>query len=133
MLIYGTILTAVTVALITSLAVRTPFKVDVIRDRATLARVVADGRIENIYRLQVMNATEREQHFRIRADGLPGLSLRGQDHVDIPPEQMASVPVQLQLAPDATDPGSHAIRFHIRSEDLGEVAEKSVFIVPHRP
>mgnify|MGYP002737988462 CR=1 FL=1 len=129
-LIYGTVLTAVAAALATSLVVRTPFKVDVIRDRATLARIVTDGRIENVYRLQVMNATERRQRFRIRADGLPGLSLRGQDRVDIAPEQMASVPVQLRLPPDAASAGSHPVRFHVASDALGEVSEKSVFIVP---
>jgi polyferredoxin len=31
----------------------------VVRDRASLARIVDDGEIENVYRLQIMNATER--------------------------------------------------------------------------
>lgn len=129
--IYGTILVAITAALVTSLVVRTPFKVDIIRDRATLARIVPDGRVENVYRLQVMNATERAQQFRISADGLPGLLLSGPDPiVDIAAEQIASVPVQLRVPPGAAPPGSHPIRFYVTSDALGEVAEKSVFIIP---
>jgi peptide/nickel transport system substrate-binding protein len=39
------------------MAMRTPFKADVVRDRGTLARQVDDGWVENVYRLQIMNAT----------------------------------------------------------------------------
>ena len=39
-----------------SLWLRTPLHVDVERDRSSLARIVEGGRIENVYRLQVMNA-----------------------------------------------------------------------------
>ena len=74
-LVYSAILLGVTVALFTSLVLRSPFKVDVDRDRASLARIVSGGKIENVYRLQVMNATENMQNYRITATGLPGLIL----------------------------------------------------------
>ena len=61
---------AIAAAFVASLALRAPFKVDVVRDRGALARMVDDGRIENVYRLQLMNATERPQRFRIDVDGL---------------------------------------------------------------
>ena len=48
-------------ALLTSLFMRAPFKVDVVRDRGALARLVEDGWVENVYRLQIMNATEQSQ------------------------------------------------------------------------
>ena len=70
-LVYTGVLVLICAALATSLWLRTPFKVDVVRDRGTLARLVDDGRIENVYRLQMMNATERVQHYRIRSSGLP--------------------------------------------------------------
>ncbi len=57
-----------------SLAMRTPLKVDVVRDRGALARIVEGGRLENVYRLQIMNATEQPQRYRIEARGLEGLS-----------------------------------------------------------
>ena len=70
-LVYMAILTAIVIAMFVSLALRTPFKVDVIRDRGVMARTVAGGKIENVYRLQVMNATEMTQRYKISASGLP--------------------------------------------------------------
>jgi polyferredoxin len=46
-----------------SLALRSPFRVDVVRDRGVMARIVAGGAIENVYRLQIMNVTESEQRY----------------------------------------------------------------------
>jgi polyferredoxin len=39
----------------------------VIRDRGSMGREVEDGMIENVYRLQIMNTSERGQHFKISA------------------------------------------------------------------
>ena len=44
-LIYTGILWTIVIAVGVSLALRTPFKVDVVRDRASLARIVAGGKI----------------------------------------------------------------------------------------
>jgi polyferredoxin len=60
-LIYSAVLVALSAAMIASLVLREPLKVDVIRDRAALSRIVAGGKLENVYRLQIMNATESEQ------------------------------------------------------------------------
>ena len=70
-LVYTGILLLITVAVMVSLYLRTPLKVDVIRDRGALARMVEKGRIENVFRLQVMNATEHTQRYRISVSGLP--------------------------------------------------------------
>ena len=74
-LIYSAVLVALCVAMLASLVVRTPLKVDVVRDRAALSRIVAGGKLENIYRLQIMNATEGERRYRISARGLEGLEV----------------------------------------------------------
>ena len=135
-LVYTAILALVVVALLTSLALRKPFKVDVVRDRAALARIVSGGQIENVYRLQVMNAAEKRLYFKIEAEGLQGLSLATENIVAVPATESLWVPVRLHLPYDATAPGSHTIHFRITSfvdndnEVLGEVVEKSAFLVP---
>jgi polyferredoxin len=58
-----------------SIAMRSPFRADVVRDRGVLARQVDDGYLENVYRVQIMNATERPQTYTVKVDGLPGLAL----------------------------------------------------------
>ncbi len=135
-LLYTGILLAVTVALLTSLALRKPFKVDVVRDRAALARIVEGGQIENVYRLQLMNAAEKTLQFKIEAQGLDGLSLATEALVSVPATESRWVPVRLHLPYDAATAGSHTIHFRIASfvdnggEALGEVVEKSAFLVP---
>jgi cytochrome c oxidase accessory protein FixG len=134
-LIYVGVLLAVVVALLTSLALRKPFKVDVVRDRAALARIVSHGQIENVYRLQLMNAAEKPLHFKIEAEGLSGLTLATESQVEVQPTESRWISVRLQLPYDAATPGSHPIQFHITSyEDgvklMGELREKSVFLVP---
>jgi cytochrome c oxidase accessory protein FixG len=130
-LVYGAVLLALTAAMMFSLALRMPLKVDVVRDRAALSRIVAGGRLENVYRLQVMNATEQPQRYRIAADGLEGLLLASEEIVEVGPAESRWVPVRLQIPYGSAPPGSHAIHFDIRSV-VGEarVREKSVFLVP---
>lgn len=130
-LVYTAILSAVTIAMFVNLALRTPFKVDVVRDRASLARIVSGGKIENVYRLQVMNATERPQDYRITVQGLPGLVIASEPMVSVDPAQSRWVPVTLQLPPDGASAGSHPINFEIEAIDAsGKLSEKSVFLVP---
>jgi cytochrome c oxidase accessory protein FixG len=130
-LIYGTILAALTMGLAISLALRTPLKVDIVRDRATLARIVAGGKLENVYRLQIMNATERSQRYVIGAEGLPGLAVASDNEVEVGPAESRWVAVRLQMPYTSAAPGSHPIHFTIAT--LGgdaHVSEKSVFLVP---
>ena len=131
-LLYGTVLAALCLGLLWSLAARVPLKVDVVRDRAAMSRSVAGGRLENIYRLQVMNATEQAQRYRISANGLDGMTLASDSQIDVGPAQSRWVPVRLQIVEGSATPGSHAIAFTI-SDASGQsvVSEKSVFLVPH--
>ena len=74
-LVYSTVLLLICSAVLYSLLSRHSFRVDVVRDRAALARLVEDGWIENVYRLQIMNSAESPQRYRVEADGLPSLKL----------------------------------------------------------
>ncbi|MBX9958950.1 MAG: cytochrome c oxidase accessory protein CcoG [Burkholderiaceae bacterium] len=130
-LIYSAILGTVCVAMLASLVLRTPFKVDVVRDRGVLARIVAGGMIENVYRLQIMNATESEQSYRITVTGLPGLTVASEDLATVGPTESRWVAVRLQLPYEAAGPGTHPIHFEITAQEgAASVHEKSVFLVP---
>ncbi|MCW5663945.1 MAG: cytochrome c oxidase accessory protein CcoG [Piscinibacter sp.] len=137
-LIYTGILVAIVAAFGASLALRSPFRVDVVRDRGALARLVEDGRIENVYRLQLMNATESPQQYRIEVEGIPGIRLASPAEVQVGATEARWVPVAVQIPPEAAaslGAGAHAIRFEIKRQaghDAGqaEVHEKSTFVVP---
>ena len=131
-LVYFGILLAICVALGVSLFLRTPLKVDVIRDRGALARMVEQGRIENVYRLQVMNATEAAQTYQLSVSGLPGIVIASEPSVEVRPTEVRSVAVRVQVPPGTADSGSHPIHFEVQStSDKGiRVDEKSVFLIP---
>ena len=130
-LIYSAALVALCVAMLASLSMRTPLKVDVVRDRAALSRIVAGGKLENIYRLQIMNATEAEQLYRISAGGLDALELASDPEVTISAADSRWVAVRLQIPYGSAASGSHPVFFEVQAVGTGaHVTEKSVFLVP---
>ena len=130
-LIYTAILGSIVLAMLVSLTLRTPFKVDVVRDSGVTARIVGAGRIENVYRLQLMNATESAQRYPLAVGGLPGLVISSEPMVAVEATQSRWVAVRVQLPPEAAVPGSHPIHFDVESLDAGgHLSERSVFLVP---
>ncbi len=130
-LIYTAVLVALCVGMLVSLATRTPLKVDIVRDRAALSRIVAGGKLENVYRLQIMNATEAAQRYRIAASGLDGLEVASEQEIEIGAAESRWVAVRLQIPYGSAAPGSHTIHFDISApESGGKVTEKSIFLVP---
>ena len=129
--LYAGILLAVVLAMVVSLVLRSPFKVDVVRDRGTLARIVPGGKIENVFRLQVMNATESEQNYRLAVSGLDGIAIASETEFAVESTASRWVAVRVQLPYEGAKPGSHPIRFDITEQGSNKhVGEKSVFLVP---
>jgi cytochrome c oxidase accessory protein FixG len=130
-LVYGAVLATLSLVLVASLVARTPLKVDVVRDRAALSRIVAGGKLENVYRLQIMNATEEPQRYRIAAEGLAGLAVASEAEVRVGPAEARWVAVRLQIPYGSAPSGSHPIHFDIgTAAGDAHVSEKSVFLVP---
>ncbi|HJV67656.1 cytochrome c oxidase accessory protein CcoG [Ideonella sp.] len=137
-LVYTTVLVLICAGVATSIALRTPFRVDIVRDRASLARVVDDGFVENVYRLQVMNATEAAQSYTVAADGLPGLALPAPVLFTLGPAEARWVTLSLRVPPEtaaSAQPGAHEIHFTVeRQAAPGDgpraVREKSTFVLP---
>ncbi|HEX7641577.1 MAG TPA: cytochrome c oxidase accessory protein CcoG [Burkholderiaceae bacterium] len=131
-LIYTGLLLLIVTAFFTSLALRTPLKLDVIRDRGSMGREVEDGMIENVYRLQVMNTAEKRRRLHIVVHGIDGIRLATPDTIDIDGTTSQAVPVRVRVAGGSALPGSNRITFELQSEDGDrlDVREKAVFIVP---
>ena len=137
-LIYGAVLTAASVAFAASVALRSPFKFDVIKDRGTLARVVDDGTVENVYRIQVMNRTEQAQTYRVDASGPAGLKATATE-LSLPPAAIRSLVFSLRLDAGAALPvqgRSVPVLFEVQQLETATRApqavqrEKSTFFVP---
>ena len=144
-LIYTAILGLIIIGLITSLWLRTHFRVDVIRDRGVMERLSDDGKLENVYRLQIMNGTESVQHYRLSATGIKDLEIESEavtegDESDykknnntimVNPTESRWLIVDLKIPDGSLESGSHKIEFQIEAVESKEmVTEKSVFLVP---
>ncbi|MFN9728157.1 cytochrome c oxidase accessory protein CcoG [Acidovorax sp.] len=130
-LVYGAVLLTLCSVMLASLVMRIPLKVDVVRDRAALSRIVAGGKIENIYRLQLMNATEVMQRYQITARGLDGLEVLVDADAEVGPAEARWVVVRLRIPYGSVAPGSHAVLFDVQAAGaVAHVTEKSVFLVP---
>jgi cytochrome c oxidase accessory protein FixG len=130
-LIYSGLLGLITLGLLLSLTLRTPLKVDVVRDRASLARITEVGTLENVYRLQIMNATELPQHYHVQVQGLDSIQIKTDTTVQVGPAQSRWVVVRVDIPYGSATAGSHPIWFEISAEtEHIRVTEKSVFLVP---
>jgi cytochrome c oxidase accessory protein FixG len=130
-LIYASILLALVVAMLVSLSMRTSFRVDVVKDRMSLSRITEDGQIENIYRLQIMNAAERDQNYHISARGLPDLHVVTESDIEVDSAGAKWFVARLDIPYGSSAEGSHKIEFVIRNQQTQEeIAEKTVFLIP---
>lgn len=141
-LVYTAILWSIVLAAGASLYLRVPLKIDVIRDRAALAREVEDGRIENVYRLQIMNTEEKSHRFLIGVEGPHDLEhlevLTEPQPLEIGPVSSRIVSVRVRAEPEHHERESERIYFVIEASDdekhplpeIFSVREKSSFFVP---
>jgi len=141
-LIYTAFILILTSAFMFSLVTRNPLRVDVMRDRGALAREVDGARIENVYRIQMMNASEHPLKVSIRAKGLEDLMIlnsQGNEVKEIIVEpasnQLLPVKVSAKIGQDA--PGTYPIQFDVSAQEQDGAKlimhtrdEKSSFIIP---
>lgn len=137
-MIYTAILIAILTAFVVSLYNRSPFKVDIVRDRGVLARVVDEGFVENVYRVQVMNTTESKQRYRIGVEQLQMGSVQGGEDVVLGPAEARWVPIGVRVPPEVAarmGTGSHPVTIVVDQMRNGDqpqldVREHTTFMVP---
>ncbi len=140
-LIYTALMAIIIAVFFGSLATRETLRVDIIRDRGALGREVAGGLIENVYRLQILNASEEALKLSITAQGLPDLHVlsggggkQPATDIEVPATANLLLPVVVQAPYDAAETGSHPITFVTQSKSESgrqtEVREASSFIFP---
>lgn len=131
-ILYTTILVAITTASIWSLAVRVPLKVDIMRDPSVLSREADDGRIENIYNLKIMNTTENVKRYALSVDGMDGIELVGERIIEVASAENHEVTVVVRVPPESGKKGANRIYFDIKALNHDKIAvhEKASFLMP---
>ena len=134
-LIYGALLSAAGTAFAVGLAMRSPVGMDVIRDRGVMARLGEDGRVQNLYRVQLMNRTERTTRYELGVEGLPGLVVDGSRVFEVPPGEVRPFTLRLALPAEAAQsltPGAQPVTLTLTEQGQTSAAlrEHSTFLVP---
>ncbi|UCG71441.1 MAG: cytochrome c oxidase accessory protein CcoG [Chromatiales bacterium] len=132
-LIYSTLLTVLFGVFIYAVFNRDPLTLDVIRDRNAIYREMADGRVENVYTLKLLNKSDAPQDISLSIDGLPGVSLETDPaDVRVAAGSMSSVIARVRVPRDAAAPGGHNVVFRAArgGEQPAEVERESRFMLP---
>ena len=131
-LLYSGLLALIVAVFFGALVMRTPLKLDVIRDRGAMGREADDGMIENVYRLQIMNTSESPHRYRISVAGIDGIALVTADEVSLAGTESRAVPARVRVAHGKGHAGSNKIAFALVAiDDAGiQVHESAVFFVP---
>ncbi|GLO15209.1 iron-sulfur protein [Pseudomonas putida] len=128
---YAAALVVMIAALVVALQLRPMVSLDVIKDRG-LFRENAQGQIENIYLLKVINKTERTQHYELRLLDADGFTLQGNTALVIPAGEMSELPVSVAMLAERPTSSSQTLSFEISERD--EPAIRSVahsrFVAP---
>lgn len=130
--IYGVLLSLITLSFFTALTLRQPLKLDVIRDRGVMAREIEDGMIENVYRLQIMNTGETAHRYRIHVSGINSIALQTPSEVQLDGASSRTIPVRVRVNQGEGKVGANGIVFELTAVDDASlsVREKAVFFAP---
>jgi cytochrome c oxidase accessory protein FixG len=130
-MVYFAILGLIVAAAATSLALRMPLKVDVIRDRG-MPRVTEVGSTDNVYRLQMMNTEEKPNRYTVSVEGIAGAAIISESRFEVPAATTRAVPVRVRVPAGAAQTGSNRIKFVVQDteEQSVKITEKAVFLVP---
>jgi cytochrome c oxidase accessory protein FixG len=141
-LVYAAFITVLASAFMISLLTRNPLRVDVMRDRGALAREVEGVRIENIYRIQIMNASEHSMKVQVKATGLDDLKILNSQgaeitEINVEPASNQLLPIKVSATIGQNNSGNYPIHFNVLAQELvGDKTvtrtreEKSTFIIP---
>jgi cytochrome c oxidase accessory protein FixG len=128
--IYTVILILTAAAMVVTLAMRSPVRLDIIRDRSVLVKETSDGWLENLYQVQVINTDEKPRQFKLSVSGLPGIKLTPNDIITVPAAATHELNISVQVEPQNAPSGSSKIEFEIKALDRDDVKleAKSSFI-----
>ncbi|WP_427310057.1 cytochrome c oxidase accessory protein CcoG [Cupriavidus sp. H39] len=136
-IIYSVVWVALLAGFMASIVLRTPLKVDIIRDRGALGREVEGRWIENVYRLQLINTTEAPMQIRVRADSdeLKGVTVEYDKQAEsLAPTSNRLLPIRVRVPIEAATQGTHKINVTVTSagteQGHAEIRQSTSFIVP---
>lgn len=129
-IVYSLVLTILVATMVSSIVLREPVILDVLRDRNTLYRDVGRQGIANSYTLRIVNKHNIDHEFSLSVSGLEGIRIQSETRVAVPAESVFTLPVSV-TAPHASAVGGKNIDFILESADGSiRIVEQSRFRGP---
>jgi polyferredoxin len=108
--VYASLLALLVTGFAVTLSGRNVVGLDVIRDRNALFRERADGRIENVYNVKLLNKDREAHEFRISASGIDGLEVDyAGPTVYVAPGAVQSVPMRIRVPRGSVQGGADLV------------------------
>ncbi|HJP06569.1 MAG TPA: cytochrome c oxidase accessory protein CcoG [Arenicellales bacterium] len=115
---YALVLVILTGVVLWGIATRDPVSLDVIRDRNTLYRETAEGLVENVYTLKVINKGGGDSVFLVSIDGMAGATVLSEDQqITVANGEVRDVVVRVQVDPVYLEQRSSDLSFSVTSVD----------------
>ena len=125
-IIYMILLSIFSALFLFTVSQRTVIDLDIIRDRNQLYRETS-GLIENIYTLKLINMTEQDHEFEIKAEGIDDLILLiDRKNIFVEAGTVFDLPVRLRAEEDDLKGRSTVIHFTLSVKDKDELSIKQV-------
>lgn len=130
-LVYSGVLSIMLIALVSSIALRKPVIMDVIRDRNTLYRDAGRQGIENGYTIRVINKHNVDHDYLLTVSGIDGIRINSETVFSLAGESVLTLPISV-TAPHESAGGGNVIEFRLDSTDGSgiTVTEESRFRGP---
>ena len=132
---YGVALITMIIAFSYALITRSPLEADVVRERGKLYQRNAEGNIENMYMLKIMNKDQQTHTFDISFSGLDSAKLKGNTNHQMQAGEILELPLRIEIAPQDIKQLNTTVFYHIASQQDPEVkiTVESRFIGPGTP
>ncbi len=131
---YAAVLTLMVGALVYALGTRTPFELDIERDRGRLYQLTPNDTVINSFTLKMMNMSQQTNTYILSVDGLPAAEMEADSEYTLNTNEMREIALDLELDPSiAKLPSSKTnIEFVVVDKNSGEEVARveSRFIAP---
>jgi len=130
-IVYTGVLAVLLVSMVSTIAMRKPVILDVIRDRNALYRDVGRQGIENSYTIRVINKHNESHEYTLSVSGVDEMSINSDAVFSLTGETVMTLPVSVTV-PHEYASGGHVIEFRLDSTDGSgiTVTEESRFRGP---
>jgi cytochrome c oxidase accessory protein FixG len=133
MKLYMVVLTGLVALFLTLVFTRSEVEAMFLRAPGSLFSQTADGKIENLYTVKLVNKTTRELPVELKLEGVAGqLAVMGQKDLLVPAGKLFETAVLIKLPPEALTGATTKFKIGVYSEGKRVQTVKTVFVGPRK-